>query len=1715
MAVRRSQNWINQQRVDTPHLRSIESAIRNDFDELLRSFVLGEDKTYVLRGFEIAMDGAVGASANSLQLVVEEGSIFHATSDVSGTFFVVPSGTNNESLSSTTNTKVEGSFTANALNYVGIEFVRQVDDATTSQVFLWNPTSKNEITKTLPLAETLDYKIVVSSSTFAPNVLPISVVQTDSSNNVQTVEDRRPLLFRLGTAGSATPNPFHAYGWDNHVEGRTENFWSSSSSSSSPFRGGDKQILTLKEWMDSVMSSLKEVKGTTYWYSPNIGGSLVKARQDLANTIVTGRGSITHNAATPGLMNWSDDIFLTTVGSRLRFKIEANATGNDIVLSDNEVAYIDLVRDVLIIPNLIFTQGSAIVSSVGAVNWTADVLAGDYVRVAAEDFTKYYKIDTVDSLTQVTLTEVFLETSTGAAGTQAMYAWGTYQTDPAPSTNRHVKTASKENVPFNEDTYWLLVRQDNEDSTPNVYARFLGESLELGESQSINNDYPDAVRAYLGMLNDADGTPDYENAAGNFQVTTIKSVPADDLVDGQYFLINSANDANEYYVWFNKDGGGSDPAPALKTPIEVAVTSGDSDVTVSIATAAAIALANASSDFTVPVPISEICTVTNQAPGPATDASNVNVGGSFEVSTLTQGFENTLNGQQNYFTKEGENVTSRVSKLTSMMADKAQDKTIELLSDHTVVNNTGSASETLEISQTLDNLQSNFTPTIDMGQSFTVGASALNLSKITVKLFKKADVTGNAHIDIYAVDGSGFPTGGILGTSDLVNTSTIPNEPFTNATEIDFTFSTPVALSSSTQYAFVLSRNGFTGTAIFARYQFNTDEYVGGTAMEKTAFWANLNGDLYFKIFDAGEVSQNITFSGGTGIATVAMPSSNDNGTINVSAGTLSLGENQVAYYQVDRNAPFSLADLTELTVVDIDSAPLDENVFIFAYRLSDSTVYLWNNEVLLEGSSIALSVLRGHVQQNKTVKLIKGGVWSWDLATDTLTNSLTAHLQVAGLDNTANDVAAQSIVLDADGKCAYVTLKRTAGASTLTVNVADIALVPSDDDTFIIARRTNNEVIVGTSSFALKDKEFLELDGALSEINRYFGQLRIIPHPATPERVVVTGADIAKLNGSSISQAVKNLLLNFDGAEIDFITGEIFADDGSTPLGIDFVPSIPSGTNYKWYSVTLSPSTVNADNTINGQLIVLPASAEGGSPTTAIKPAFPKGTQLGLVYTQGDGGGSINAISYANIQQLGVGGGGAGGEGDANDDLVRYRDRLALAPFNYANINIGAIDEEDQIDGASTATFDIPSATFKFLDSTAQVLLSTQQLDADFLLEGVDLSTIELYTIWSLDDIDTSATYEISRDGGSNFQTITMERVGNSDTFRGLHSFTDEPSNAFSQEHAVANADALKDFDDASVQEISQKFTVAATTVYKNIINYINKNQASSTGNFCVEIVADDSGAPSTDPNDVIWTSPRQNIDDLSVGNNVVDISSQFVLVAGDYHIIIRPDSAYRTAYTADNNDKISLRTDATSGPTPNIRTYNGTAWSSEVAGETAVYRLEGRVLDVRIKITSSATADDKLLSSYGLFYNYEDGIQFSSPVFRELFKFDGTIDNDNEFVLTNFLPDSRLLMCFATGTGQVFRYGDFVLDGHKVIFPPNTFNVVGDVELEFFQNQAVAGPASTVADSLLAANNLGSTDASIDKSANGRGIILRNQNGDLIEIGLDASNNFTFTVL
>ncbi|MCC7443186.1 MAG: hypothetical protein IT285_16255 [Bdellovibrionales bacterium] len=663
MSVRRQNNLVSQQRLDVPQLRAIESSVASDFDELLRGLAIGDAGGFVLKGLEISMAGAVGGAASGLSLLVADSCVWHGSSSEAGTFFVIPQGTPAEVLSAATNPRVQGAFVSSAINYVGLEYVREADDATAGQVYIWDPTTKDETTKTLPLARTLDYRVVVTTSVWADNVLPIATVTTDASNNVQSVEDRRPMLFRLGTAGRSTPDPFHKYPWTAHSEGRAENP-PSSSSSVSPFRGGDKMLATLKDMFDAFATEFLEIKGTPYWYSPGGGGSLAGLRWDLGLTVFTGQGVISHHAVTAGRMNWSQDVVARVVGSSLAYKILANAATTHVVLSDDQVAYLSLVRGVDVVPNLVFTNGSAVVSSVGSVSWTSGLQADDYVKLGSADDSGYYRILSVDSLSQVTLATTYAGASTGAPGAKAKYAWGVYQTSAAPSTDRHVRIAARGSVPFDPDTLWLFLRSDNGGATPRVYANITGTEIQQGDDVEVGDGFSTDILTYIGSSGESDNAPAYSTKLGALvaEVTQVTLPAAASITSGQSFYLSAADDRALHYVWFNKDGAGIGPVHPGRRPIEVGISTGDTANQVAAAVQTAI---DAEADFSATV-LANVVTVTNAAAGPATDAANVDVGGAFSVSTTVQG-----TGQPNNYVADAENLTLAAKRLDEAVGDES------------------------------------------------------------------------------------------------------------------------------------------------------------------------------------------------------------------------------------------------------------------------------------------------------------------------------------------------------------------------------------------------------------------------------------------------------------------------------------------------------------------------------------------------------------------------------------------------------------------------------------------------------------------------------------------------------------------------------------------------------------------------------------------------------------------------------------------------------------------------------------------------------------------------------------------------------------------------------------------------------------------------------------------------------------------------------------
>jgi len=317
-----------------------------------------------------------------------------------------------------------------------------------------------------------------------------------------------------------------------------------------------------------------------------------------------------------------------------------------------------------------------------------------------------------------------------------------------------------------------------------------------------------------------------------------------------------------------------------------------------------------------------------------------------------------------------------------------------------------------------------------------------------------------------------------------------------------------------------------------------------------------------------------------------------------------------------------------------------------------DSTPDYSSNVYITDGEDLTVSVGKldaaigstsGRDNQARTAKLIRGGTWSWVQATNTLTWSSNAFISIAGLAEDVNQLdAVANTDLDADGKVLYIDLKRTAGASSRTVNNAAVGSITLGDDTYVFARRVGNDVLIG-NSFLLKDGELLELDGALAEINRYMGQLKLESTTST-NQLAIEAADETLLEGSILSQELDSFILDFAGDTIDFTTGTTVGAtniSGLSAIGTE----IPTVGHYKWFGIGLLPDTISAvdpKNLLTPQILITPAGSTNAVAGDAEFPNIFADKPLGAILVQNVAGAAV----ITTIRRLGVGAGGAGGVG-------------------------------------------------------------------------------------------------------------------------------------------------------------------------------------------------------------------------------------------------------------------------------------------------------------------------------------------------------------------------------------------------------------------------------------------------------------------------------------
>jgi len=344
MAVLRQANLLGDQRIDVPHLRAIESATAADFD-VVAGRVQAGGKALVIRGFALS-NYAAGIATSSIQLNTADGVLYNQNATEAGTFLWVPLDRPVEVLDSALNARVDGSFVAGTVNYIGVDLTRQTDATTTDHVKFLDANTLLEQGYEVPLARTLDYRIVITSTPFSalPHLTPIAKVTSDANNQVVAVEDARNIMWRLGSGGDF-PNSTNGYAWP---QDRVE--------VAGAFTGGDKGILSQKDWQDAVMSRVWELGGGENWYSPTADRNFKLVGSPTAIFISTGDNfewltglyGVSHlhwqglrflfeNSNTPG-------IYYNTITDQLVDDPAGSAATSKTALAPGECLYVDLDR---------------------------------------------------------------------------------------------------------------------------------------------------------------------------------------------------------------------------------------------------------------------------------------------------------------------------------------------------------------------------------------------------------------------------------------------------------------------------------------------------------------------------------------------------------------------------------------------------------------------------------------------------------------------------------------------------------------------------------------------------------------------------------------------------------------------------------------------------------------------------------------------------------------------------------------------------------------------------------------------------------------------------------------------------------------------------------------------------------------------------------------------------------------------------------------------------------------------------------------------------------------------------------------------------------------------------------------------------------------------------------------------------------------------------
>lgn len=689
------------ERLDLPDLLSIDSFTAGDFKYLLRGLV-GDDKPYVLKGFEIINPGdAIGGQ--TLSIKVADSVVFYPGSTAGPFFYGLEEGDSRSQ-------PLVPELRKSATNFIYLT-LSTFDAAQDTRAF-WDPDKEGgiggEFTQDVNTESVLRVDVNVSVSAFPENTIPIAKVKV-GTNFIESIEDTRDLLFRLG-AGGLTPNPFQKFNFRSEPAlgyERTEpNTFMNSALNPDPFAGGDKNIRTLKEWMDAIMTKIAELGGTTFWYEDASSYNLVNLFIDALATSIKSKGRWEVSESTVGQVTWTEDLHIRIMHDPRTIYIRAGQK----VLENDEVLYIERERNAPFnVGNLQVDWFENLTYVNGLLGAFEDLSIGDWVKKQDDPDTYYRRVEaffsannlgggitTADNARSIRLSEPYPGISESRAGG---YEKGEYQLVD-------VKVAPRTDVDLNDiggNLFWMATRSDHELSIGDITTTVLTMDLTESDGKTVKctcnavHDLEDGERVFLAGTYTGEYKVEVESPTIFYiqiEGTAHDGVTSDDLgINGYYATVTTVSRSTS--VGYLDESANHGLLEDEQIFIEDTSTAYDDEYKVFPKSAITYtvpvtsALPNITTGITrqVRVNIRTDLGATKLLPGEIKYVGEVDTSimrdfiGQESPTQTRPNYRippsyNTMDGQENYNGDVDDDLTVRVSKLTAMMADKAQDKTI-------------------------------------------------------------------------------------------------------------------------------------------------------------------------------------------------------------------------------------------------------------------------------------------------------------------------------------------------------------------------------------------------------------------------------------------------------------------------------------------------------------------------------------------------------------------------------------------------------------------------------------------------------------------------------------------------------------------------------------------------------------------------------------------------------------------------------------------------------------------------------------------------------------------------------------------------------------------------------------------------------------------------------------------------------------------------------